>query len=89
MDWIRFNIQGFPDIRPIANSLFNNYDLTLFLLLDSTESKKLYFLIQKNLLNSAANVLVLTTVAAVLFFVWRNEGIRDEIMMVSPARRLT
>jgi len=45
----------------------------------------IYSQIKKEQLDNAANVLVLSATVIVLFFVWKNEGIRDEIMMVSPA----
>lgn len=43
-----------------------------------------YILAKLNRLDAASNTLVIITTIVTLTFVWKNEGIRDEIMLVSP-----
>lgn len=43
-----------------------------------------YFYAKKDKLDAAANIIILNTTVIILYFTWMNEGVRDEILLVTP-----
>ena len=48
VDWIGFNLQGFPDVKPIANYLFQNFGFNSTVALGSDGKQEILFSNSKN-----------------------------------------